>query len=305
MNKDLLYEEEKRRFQQILEFTMHGSNANREATYNNSSMIVDEADDNQEQPDDNAPSVDMNAGGSPMDGAMSPDAGAEPGGDMNTMPPMDGGTTGQGGDMGAGAPMDGGMGPDAGAAPGGDGQNQQTPEGFNPQEDPNAPGMEGDVTPEDFEGGDDDVVDVTDLTDAQEETEETVKHMGAKFEKAFKYLKQWEDKIKETQALIQANNEKIDSLKDEFEKRNPTQIEKLSMQTAKSGPFNVTPEEYWDKKEATSNYRTEDDNNGVGQEQYTITKNDIDGTTDWKGIADTLDDDTIYHPTLKNTMGNW
>lgn len=299
MNKKLLYEAEKKRFQQILEFTMYpGEDLKRGNT------IVDEADDDQAQPQD-APApegADMNSM-PPMDGGMQggPDAGAAPGGDM---PPMDGG---MGQDAG------GAMSPADGAAP--QGEQGQTPEGFNPQEQPQdaqAPEGEdmpqGDITPDDFNGeasGDDDVVDVTDLTDAQEETEETVKHMGAKFEKAFKYLKQWEDQIKHTEALIKANNKKIDDLKAEFEKRNPTQIEKLSMQTAKSGPFSVTPEEYWDEKEATSNYSTEDDHNGVGQEQYTITKNDIDGTTDWKGIADTLDDDTIYHPTLKNTMGNW
>ena len=291
MDKNLLYEAEKKRFQQILEFTMPGNK------YKNGSVIVDEADNDQAQPQDDAP--------------------APEGDDMNAMPPMDGAMTGP--DAGAGAtPMGGEQGPDMGmdqnaggamptadgAAPGGEGQGQ-TPEGFNPQEEPGDMGQ-GDITPDDFAGGsDDDVVDVTELTDAQEETEEVVKHMGAKFEKAFDYLKQWEDKIKHTEALIKANNEKIDDLKAEFEKRNPTQVEKLSMQTAKSGPFNVTPEEYWDEKEATSNYSTEDDHNGVGQEQYTITKNDIDGTTDWKSIADTLDDDMIYHPTLKNTMGNW
>ena len=94
-------------------------------------------------------------------------------------------------------------------------------------------------------------------------------------------------------------------MKAEFEKRNPTQVEKLSMQTAKSGPFNVTPEDYWNEKEATSNYSTEPDNNGKGQGQYVITKDDVEGTTDWKAIADSISDDALYHPTLKNTMGNW
>jgi hypothetical protein len=94
-------------------------------------------------------------------------------------------------------------------------------------------------------------------------------------------------------------------LKAEFEKRNPTQVEKLSMQTAKSGPFNVKPEDYWNEKEATSNYSTEPDNNGKGQGQYVITKDDVEGTTDWKSIADSISDDALYHPTLKNTMGNW
>ena len=103
--------------------------------------------------------------------------------------------------------------------------------------------------------------------------------------------------------LLRANDRKIEDLKAEYEKRNPTQIEKLSMQTAKSYPFNVTPEEFWKEKEATSNYSTEDDDNGKGQGQYQITANDIAGATDWKSISDSLDDDDfMYNQTLAKVM---
>jgi hypothetical protein len=120
--------------------------------------------------------------------------------------------------------------------------------------------------------------------------------LDAKFDKVMKYLGQFEE-------LIKSNDDKINDLKAEFERRNPTQVEKLSMQTDKSYPFSETPEQYWNNKEKTSNYRTEDDQNGVNQGQYVITKNDVDGTVDWKGIADTLDDFDIMHQTMKNTMG--
>ena len=263
MKKDLTVEAQKKRFQQILEFTYHGKG----------SGLMGEAGEEEQQPDN----ADV-----PMDGAS----------DNTNVPPMD----------------DNAMQPDAqGAMPPADGMpqepdanvQQQTPPGFNPQEiggEENA-----DITPDDFEGGvtpDDNVVDVTELTDAQEETQKDIEKYGKEFQKAFQVLGQWEE-------LIKSNNEKIEDLKAEFEKRNPTQVEKLSMQTAKSEPFNVKPEEFWDEKEKTSNYRTESDNNGVGQGQYTITKNDIDGTTDWKAISDSLDDEVLYHPTLENTMGNW
>lgn len=232
--------------------------------------VMGEAGEDQQDPNA-APTPDA-AGGAPMPGGdpMS-------GGDPNAMPPVGGA--------------------DAGGAP-------QTPQGFNPQDmggDAGAPMPGGDLTPDDFEGGanpDDDVIDVSELTDAQEETEEEVEKFNDKFEQVFRVLGQWEE-------LIKSNNEKIEDLKAEFEKRNPTQVEKLSMQTAKSGPFNVTPEDYWNEKEATSNYSTEPDNNGKGQGQYVITKDDVEGTTDWKSIADSISDDALYHPTLKNTMGNW
>lgn len=288
MKKDLTLEESKKRFQQILEFTYRGRKG-----------VMGEAGNEQQDPNAMPPASgsDPNAmppAGNPADaGAMSPMGGADAG--AGAMPPMDGAAPG--GDMGAdpnAIPPAGGNG-----MPGADAQSGQTPQGFNPQD---MGGMEGgDITPDDFEGGvssDDDVIDVSDLTDAQEETQEEVEHFNDKFEEVFKVLGQWEE-------LIKSNNEKIDDLKVEFEKRNPTQVEKLSMQTAKSGPFNVTPEEYWNDKEQTSNYRTDNDNNGVGQGQYVITKDDVEGTTDWKSISDSISDDALYHPTLKNTMGNW
>ena len=283
MKKNVTLEESKKRFQQILEFTYRGHGKH----------VMGEAGEDQQYPNA-AP-----AGGAPMPGG---DAGAMPpagGADAGAMPPMDGG---------AGAPMPGGDagamppagGADAGVTPGAEGGTQQTPQGFNPQD--MGGGMEGgDITPADFEGGanpDDDVIDVSELTDSQEETQEEVEKFSDEFEKVFQVLGQWEE-------LIKSNNEKIEDLKAEFEKRNPTQVEKLSMQTAKSGPFNVKPEDYWNEKEATSNYSTEPDNNGKEQGQYVITKDDVEGTTDWKAIADSISDDALYHPTLKNTMGNW
>ena len=282
----------KKRFQQILEFTNYGGNRIDDSNY-----LIDEEgnDENQDEPAMDDMGNGAPAGGDampPQGGGMpaSPDAGMDMGGGM----PQDGGMMPpQGGDMsqgmGGGAPQQGG--------------NNATPEGFNPQDMGGgiSQDMGGDLSQSDFEGGvqpDDDVVDVSDLTDAQEETEESVEKLEGKFDKMLQYLGQWEE-------MIKSNNEKIEDLKAEFERRNPTQVEKLSMQTANSYPFNVTPEQYWAEKEKTSNYRTEDDDNGKEQGQYVITKNDVDGTTDWKGIADSLDDDAIYHPTLKNTMGNF
>lgn len=260
------------RFQQIMEYTTRRNKYTEEAG---------------EQPQDDPSQM-------PPEGEV-PDGGPQAqGGDM---PPIDGGTpmdsnTGApapGVDMSTGAP-DGGMPQDGGEA--------QGPEGFNPQDTMDA-GMQpmADAMADDngVQPGDD-VIDVSDLTDSQEETQEEVDKLDAKFDKVMKYLGQFEE-------LIKSNDDKINDLKAEFERRNPTQVEKLSMQTANSYPFSETPEQYWDNKEKTSNYRTEGDQNGVNQGQYVITKNDINGTVDWKGIADTLDDFDIMHQTMKNTMG--
>ena len=233
-----------------------------EYTVKTGTGVMGEADE--EQP---APEQDPNA-------APAPDMGGAPMGDPNAAP----------------------MGPDAqGGAPMGEPNPAPVgPEGFAPQVPQDD--MMGAEMPAD--GGvqpDDEVIDISDLTDSQEETEEKVEDLDAKFAKVIDSLNKFSD-------MIKSNDEKIEDLVAEFEKRNPTQLEKLSMQTARSYPFNQTPEEYWANKEQTSNYRTEDDDNGKEQGQYVITKNDIDGATDWKSIADSLDEFDPMHQTMKNTM---
>ena len=89
-------------------------------------------------------------------------------------------------------------------------------------------------------------------------------------------------------------------LKAELEKRNPTPVEKMSLRAKNSYPFNVSPDEYWDEKQQTSNYSPDDDNNGVDDPQYQITKSDIDDISDWNSIAKSLDDENIP---LKDMFG--
>lgn len=176
------------------------------------------------------------------------------------------------------------------------GQPVSGPEGFDPQVNDQIEG--GDISQEDFNdnmpGEDDDVIDISDLTDSQKETEKDIEKMDNKFGEIMKQLGSFEE-------LIKNNDEKIEDLKAEFEKRNPTQIEKLGMRAAQSYPFNVSPEEYWKNKEATSNYQIGDD--GKEQGQYVITKKDVDGDVDWKSIADSLDDDDfMYKQTLQGVL---
>ena len=224
-----------------------------------------------------APEEGPNAGGAPM----GPDGnGGAP------MGPDDGGGAPMGPDGGGGAPM----GPDGG------GGMPQGPEGFDPQMGPEGDDPNMGADDPNMQQPDDEVIDVSELTDTQKDTEEEVKKLGGQFSKLMNAIKSFEDAVK-------GNDKKIEDLKAEIEKRNPTQIEKLSMQTVHSYPFNITPEEYWKEKEATSNYSTESDNNGVGQGQYVITADDVNGNVNWKQIYDTLQDkDSMYNQTLQNIL---
>ncbi len=170
--------------------------------------------------------------------------------------------------------------------------NSVPPQGLAPQEPtPNVDLDDSLSAPESQEQPDDTVIDVSDITDSQEDIKQEVAQINDKYDRVVKALDAFEK-------LIKASNEKIDSLKGEYEKRNPTQLEKLNMQTAHSYPFNVTPEEYWKEKEKTSNYRTGQDNKKEEQE-FVITKKDVEGDNNWKGIADTLDDN-LYDQSLDN-----
>ena len=256
----ILFEEQKKRFQQLSEFVnmsygVNGGMVDEENPQDNPEQQGDTAEE-----DPNQAGLDMGAeqGTAPLQGA-----------DTQEMAPQDMGAQGMG-------------------------QQQQTPQGFNPQED---------LTQDDFNTQsdetptkEDNVVDITALTDSQEETERDIAELGNKFSTLIQKL----DKFAE---VLDSNDKKIDDLRADFEKRNPTQIEKMSMNTAKGEPFTVSPKEYWDEKEASTNYRTEPDENGVKQGQYVITQNDVNGDTDWAGIAKTLGDDFIFHPTVEKAFG--
>lgn len=284
-NKQNIVEEYKKRFQQILEYTSPQNDLQEAGE--------DMPSDGNEEGDPNAMSdgPDM-AGDSNAMGSNTGDMGGDPnmmGGDPNAMgddPNMMGGQNNGGDDLTSGFNP---QGVDGNSVDMGGDSNMMGG-------DPNA--MGGDM-PVDTMQPEDEVVDITELTDAQEETQEDIKNFDKKFVKAIKA-------IQNIETLINKNNETISSkiaeIENEMKKRNPTPMEKLSNRAANSYPFNISPEEYWEEKEKNSNYSTEKDNNGVGQEQYTITGADINGATDWKNISDSLSDDILYNQTLNNIL---
>lgn len=276
---NLIVEEAMKRFQQITEYVV-----------SQGSRQVLEADDETEEPqgdmgggDPNAIGGDPNAmGGDPN--MMGGDPNAMGGGDPNA---MGGDPNAMGGDPNA-------MGGDPNAM-GGEG----TPEGFAPQDamggDPNMMGGDPNAMGGEPMQPDDEVIDVDELTDSQEETEKEVAKINSKFDKVLKAIGAFEE-------LLRSNDEKIEGLKSEFEKRNPTKIEKLHMQTARSYPFNQTPEEYWNEKEATSNYEIID-NDDKEAGKFVITADELNGNENWKEISDTLDDDLLFNQTLNKILG--
>lgn len=185
------------------------------------------------------------------------------------------------------------------------GSNEGAP-GFNPQD--NMMGSEQEM-PVDMEGmddmgtepmqPDDEVIDVDELTQAQEETEEKVDDMQIYMGKGFKKLLNVVNKLDQ---MIDNSIANMENIKQEIEKRNPTPMEKLNMRAANdSYPFNVSPNDYWANKEATSNYRIggEDEEDAP---QYTITQGDIDKMTDFQQISKDLSD-ANFNQNLMNIFG--
>ena len=219
-------------------------------------------------PQNAAPDV-SNQGGD-MNGQMGaemPPEGAEmpQNGDMGMQqPPMNDGQAPMDGEQ---APMDDGMGNDMGM--------------MNPEDGIETEEME----PED------EVIDVDELTQSQEATEYKIDGVDDRLSKIFAVVKDFSDKLdKQEQSIIK--------LKDEFEKRNPTQTEKFNLRSQAGGPFNQTPTDYWDKlTQENPNYEIMRDNDISPSEEedaFKIRKGDISGLN-MKNISDTLNIDQNLH----------
>ena len=255
-------EEAVKRIQKINEYTFYSP-----------TMVEDDQDPNANG-DGQMPPMDGGQGGDPnaMGGDMGQGAPMN-GGEMpqqdtgdGQMPPMDGGQGGDpnamGGDMGQGAPMDGEEMPmDDPNAMGGDGMPQM--------------GDEGDIedVEMDTEQPGDEVVDVDELTQSQETTEFKVDNVDDKLNKVLKVISKFND-------AIEANDQKIEDLKQEFAKRNPTPEETLNLRSLASYPFSERPDEYWKKQqEEHPNYNVISDNDvstADEQKEFEIRNSDID-----------------------------
>lgn len=141
----------------------------------------------------------------------------------------------------------------------------------------------------DVDGGisdsNEEVIDVDDLTNAQAETERKVDAVDGKLGSILQA-------VQTLQSVIDNNDRKIEDLKAEIERRNPTPEEKLDIRSQSSYPYNSTPKEYWDGKNAdpNSNYVASYDNDlpSSTNSKFDILSQDL-NNINLKKISDSLD----------------
>ena len=236
---------------------------------------IEEASEDMQDPnamgeDPNAMGRDPNAmGGMLGDGGMPQDPNAMGGGDPNAMggqDPMAGGADPNA--MGR-DPMAGPMGGDMGA---------------DPMEDPMG----------EEQADDGETIDIDGLTQAEDKLNVKQNRIGRDLSKVDNRITTLIDTINNLLAKVDSNNSEIESLKAEFEKRNPTQTEKLNLRSLDSYPFNVKPNEYWAEKAKEGGYEAYSDNEEPTTKEYVITNDDVDNPSD--DIANTffkIEDDDI------------
>ena len=209
----------------------------------------------------------------------------------NEMQPMDtpqgGDPNAMGGGMPQGEPQGGQMSPQGDMSQDQEqiGMGQEPPMGNGGEMNMDVPQGEEELPPMDGDGEDiedvemdteqpgDEVVDVDDLTQSQETTEFKVDDLDSKLDKVLKVISKFND-------AIEANDQKIEDLKQEFAKRNPTAEETLNLRSMSSYPFSERPDEYWKKQQETHpNYNVISDNDvptSEEQKEFEIRRGDID-----------------------------
>ena len=218
--------------------------------------------------DPNMGGGDPNAMGADPNGM---DGGADMGGDPNA---MGGDPNAMGGDMGGTDPNMGGGDPNAMGA------------------DPNMddPSAMGDNQPTDDEV----TIDIDGLTKAQDKLNVKQNHIGRDLSTMDNRMDKLINVIQTLQAKLDSNNSEIEALKSEFEKRNPTQTEKLNLRSLDSYPYSVQPISFWKQQAAKGGYDVYGDNNEPTTKEFVITNDDVDNPSD--DIANTffkVDDDDI------------
>lgn len=294
--------EDIKRFAQLANYDpQYGKRRMDEYTFFNNSMV--EADADGDGVDDAAAGGGMGAtepavagGADPMGGGAAPTGGADPmaggaapaadatGGMGATDPAMGGADPMGGAPMGGADPMAGGaaatdpaMGggatdpaaADAETTPpediGADVDNNMVPDGVGEDD-------EEENADSDELGPDDEVIDVDELTKAQDKNNDKLTGLSHKLSNLVKAL----DKF---QTAIDNNDRKIDDLKHELERRNPTDLERMNLRSLASSPYNQNPRDYWDKKMmGDTNYEVRFDNaisTANEPKIYTINRADV------------------------------
>ena len=202
------------------------------------SSVIGEDDDPQDPNAQGGAPADPMGGQDPMGGGMGAPA-----------DPMAGGADAQGG----ADPMGGA---DGGADPMADGDPMGGAEG--PMDmDMDEPDLDG-GNPEDLED-DNTVIDVEDIVQAQEKLNKKENEIGKDVSSLGSDYTKLLAALEKMQKTIDAQDQRMSQLSNELEKRIPTQQERLQMQSLKSYPFNIDPNEYWNEKEKDGDYKASDE----------------------------------------------
>ena len=160
-------------------------------------------------------------------------------------------------------------------AMGGDPMGGDPMGGEPPMEDP----MGGEPMGEE-QADDGDTIDIDGLTKAEDKLNIKQNQIGRDLSKVDNRISSLIDTIGKLLNKVETNNNEIEALKAEFEKRNPTQTEKLNLRSLDSYPFNVKPNEYWAEKAREGGYEAYSDNDEPTTKEYVITNDDVDNPSD-------------------------
>ena len=178
--------------------------------------------------------------------------------------------------------------------------NQMTPpppanDGGNNEPMPPSPDM--DIQPEEDEveidvennGEEEEVIDVDDLTQSQEAAEVKIDGVDNRLTKMLSIMNK-------LSAALDANNKKIEDLQQEFERRNPSEEEKLNIRSQASYPYSETPKDYWDNKVAQNPHYNVMYDNDVStadeQKKFEITSDDV-ANINAKSVSDSFDPNKV------------
>ena len=141
-------------------------------------------------------------------------------------------------------------------------------------------------------------VDVTDLTNDQQEVSNKVDALTSQNDKMLELLSSIIDKVEQNSVKIDSE---IDGIKSEIEKRNPTPVELLQKRATLGQPYNETPEQYWDKKQAEGGYKLTDGDEDP-EKEYELRASDLQDNPSNVFKSFGLKDDEI-NQTMKSVLG--
>ena len=166
---------------------------------------------------------------------------------------------------GADEPQAGGNDLDFGgeAQAGGEDQEAEAPM---PEPEMPTPPAAPETTPEEAPAGDEVELDITDLVDSTDEAKSSANKANKNTQLLMKKLEDLESRI----ARMDSVSGKIEALEKEIIKRNPTNVEKLEMQSLRSGPYTQNLTDYWADKHGAYDVMGNDK-----KEEYVLDKETI------------------------------